>query len=222
MNKLLYRNRYEIFLISQSLILFSSLLISIDLYEKTFLPILFLLNISAGINLLSEKKILMWVFIAYFIISVIIFGTSLFLRQGDGNILLRLSVYFVFHITVTWEIIRQVFNAEIVNKNVIIGLMSGYISLGFLAFFLFMAIELTHPGAFQGTLIENDNPIVGAEGLMYYAFITLLTIGYGDIVPAIPLAQKAAILVGLTGQFYMAIITAVVIEKYIRHSAKNQ
>ncbi|NAS32027.1 hypothetical protein GTQ40_13660 [Flavobacteriaceae bacterium R38] len=58
------------------------------------------------------------------------------------------------------------------------------------------------------------------DSLIYYSYITLLTIGYGEIVPVTPVAQKAAILVGLIGQFYIVIITAVVVEKYIKHSKK--
>lgn len=123
---------------------------------------------------------------------------------------------------VAWNIIQQVWRAKFVNRNVILGLMSGYISLGFLAFFLFMSIELTHPGAFQGILMENGSLDIKSEAILYYAYITLLTIGYGEIVPSIPIAQKAAMLVGLMGQFYMVIITAVVVEKYIKHSEKKQ
>ena len=63
--------------------------------------------------------------------------------------------------------------------------------------------------------------VLFSEALLYYAYITLLTIGYGEIIPAIPIAQKAAMLVGLMGQFYLVILTAGVVEKYIRHSAKT-
>lgn len=141
--------------------------------------------------------------------------------DNEGNIFIRLSIYFIFNIFVTWDIIMQVWKAKRVTKNVIIGLMSGYISLGFLAFFLFMSIELTYPGAFSGSLMETSNFELRSDSVLYYAYITLLTIGYGEIVPVIPIAQKAAILVGLSGQFYMVIITAVVVEKYIRHSVKD-
>ena len=84
-----------------------------------------------------------------------------------------------------------------------------------------MSIELTNPGAFGGEIIEVADPRVRSDGLLYYAFITLLTIGYGEIVPAIPVAQKAAILVGLAGQFYLVIITAVVVGKYMRHLTRH-
>ena len=157
-----------------------------------------------------------------FFVAATIFGTDMISRTANQeNFLARLSIYFVFHIIVTWNIINQVWKAKKVTKNVVVGLMSGYISLGFLSFFMFLSIELTHPGAFTGTIIDSMDFKVRIEGILYYAFITLLTIGYGEIVPALPISQKAAILVGLAGQFYMVIVTAVVVEKYIRHSLKN-
>jgi hypothetical protein len=47
-----------------------------------------------------------------------------------------------------------------------------------------------------------------------------LTIGYGEIVPATPVAQKAAILTGLMGQFYLVIVTAIVVGKYLINTEK--
>lgn len=46
-----------------------------------------------------------------------------------------------------------------------------------------------------------------------YNFIRRTTYGYGDILPVARLAHKAAILIGLMGQFYLVIITAIVVGK---------
>ncbi|RDY58728.1 ion channel [Flagellimonas nanhaiensis] len=220
--KRLYKIRFEIFLTTQLLILFGSLIVPADFFEFTVLPLLYLISILAGILMISKRKKLTWFFILLFAVSVGIFGSSMIYRQeSQANILMRLSIYFVFHIVVAWNIVQQVWRAKRVNKNVILGLMSGYISLGFLAFFLFMSIELTHPGAFQGALLQSKDFVGFSEAILYYSYITLLTIGYGEIIPVIPIAQKAAMLVGLVGQFYLVIVTAVVVEKYIRHSADN-
>lgn len=214
----LYHRRFEIFLVTQLAILFGSLLFPDIFFEKTLLPILFLLNVVAGILMISKKKKLTFFFLTLLGIAAFALGYELISRsENTENLLIRLTVYFIFHSVVTWNIVQQVWSAKRVTKNVIIGLMSGYISLGLLAFFLFMTIDFTYTNAFTG-IIENQDFISRTDSLLYYAYITLLTIGYGEIIPAIPIAQKAAILVGLTGQFYMVIITAVVIEKYIRHS----
>ncbi|WP_299365680.1 ion channel [Winogradskyella sp.] len=218
----LYTYRFEIFLITQIVILFGSLFFPPEFYEYILLPLFYMISIAAGILMISKNKKLTWLFIVLFVISTFVFGFDMISRtQNTENILIRLSIYFIFYITVAWNIIKQIWQAKRVTKNVIMGLMSGYISLGFLAFFLFMSIELTNPGAFSGTLVETNDIVLKSEGILYYAYITLLTIGYGEIVPTIPIAQKAAVLVGLLGQFYLVIITAVVVEKYIKHSSSE-
>ena len=224
MIKILYNHRFELFFTTQLFILFGALFVPSEFHENILLPILFLLNISIGILMVKKRKKTMWFLISLLTIAILAFGNRMVSHsQDDGYILLRLSIYFIFHIIVTWNIIKQVWQEKRVDRTVIIGLMCGYISLGFLAFFMFMTIEIITPGSYTGILLETSNSFeFRADSIMYYAYITLLTIGYGEIIPVTPIAQKAAILVGLIGQFYIAIITAVVIEKYIRYSIQEK
>lgn len=218
----LYTNRFIIFFASQLAILFGSLIFLVDFFESTLVPALFLINIASGILMISKNKVLFWLYTSLLLISFVVFGLDIVQRNTlESNFGIRLVVYFIFYVSVSISIIKQVWKAKRVNKNVIIGLMSGYISLGFIAFFMFSSIELYMPNSFSGitsTGIELANKL---DSLLYYGYITMLTIGYGDIVPITPIAQKAAILVGLMGQFYTVIITAVVVEKYIKFSSKN-
>lgn len=223
MIKKLFEFRFELFFGSLLAILFGSLLVPLKVFDNIIQPILFQINICFGILLISKKKKLSWFFIMLFVAAAIVFGLNLFLPEASklpGYI--QLVIYFLFYITVTIDIIKQVWGARKVGKNVIIGLMSGYVSLGLVAFFIFMSIEIIVPNSFQGLLMATA---VGGnskvDSLIYYSYITLLTIGYGEIIPVTPVAQKAAILVGLMGQFYLVIITAVVVEKYIRHAYKE-
>ncbi|MEM8928511.1 MAG: ion channel [Bacteroidota bacterium] len=216
---LLYKLRFQFFLSIQLMILFGPLLVPRDFNESIFTPILFLINIIVGINLLSQRRFLFWFFTFHFFVLLAMFGYSLVTKMTELSIISRFGLYFVFYVTISIEIVRQVLSAKYVDASVILGLMSGYVALGFLGFFFFMSIELLNPGAFEGVLVASDNFYLKADSIMYYSFITLLTIGYGEIVPVLPIAQKAAILIGLCGQFYMVIVTAVVIEKYIRNTA---
>ncbi|NER12890.1 hypothetical protein GWK08_05525 [Leptobacterium flavescens] len=221
MIKKFYKNRFEIFFFSMLTILFGSLVVPIDFFEKVLVPILFLINIIAGILLISKKKKLVWFFIILLISASSVFGADMMSKHFESSTqFIRMGIYFLFYSTVTIEIIKQVWNAKFVNKNVIIGLMSGYVSLGLIAFFIFTSIDISTPGSFEGILLDDQSPSARMDSLIYYSYITLLTIGYGEIIPVTPVAQKAAILVGLMGQFYIVIITAVVVEKYIRHSNK--
>lgn len=213
-----YTLRFQFFLSVQLMILFGPLLVPRDFNESVFTPILFLINVVAGINLLSQRRFLFWLFTFHFFVLLVILGYSLVSKMHELHSIVRFALYFVFYVTIAIEIVRQVLHSKFVDANVILGLMCGYIALGFLGFFFFMSIELLNPGAFDGVLVASENFYLKANSIMYYSFITLLTIGYGEIVPVLPVAQKAAILMGLCGQFYMVIVTAVVIEKYIRNT----
>ncbi|WP_420551933.1 ion channel [Tenacibaculum aiptasiae] len=220
--KTLYEHRFETFFFSLLAILFGSLLFPVQFFQEKLMPILFLINIAAGIILISKKKKLFWFFVSLFTLLLFVLGLSMIQNTTtDSYMYVRLGFYFLFYTTVTIAIIKQVWNAKNVNKNVIIGLMSGYISLGLIAFLMFLSVEISNPGSFGGILLEVVSIDEKIDSLLYYAYITLLTIGYGEIIPLTPIAQKASILTGLMGQFYIVIITAVVVEKYIRHSVKN-
>lgn len=219
----LYKYRFELFFFSQLVVLFGSLITPIELFDEVLMPILFSINIISGIILISKKRKYAWFFSILFMLSLMVFGLDM-IQKGESNTssFLKFSIYFVFYTTVTLELIKQVWNAKSASKKVIIGLMSGYISLGLIAFFIFSSIELSTPESFNGLLINGEGFSGKIDSLLYYSYITLLTIGYGDIQPVTAIAQKASVLIGLLGQFYIVIITAIVVEKYFVSSNSKQ
>lgn len=216
----LYAHRFELFLASQLSILFGSLVVPLEIHLNYLSPILFLFNLLCGVLLISKNKKLLRIFLVLFGVEIFVTGgiTVIGPKFFEEIRYAEFAIYFIFYFIVTIQIIKQVWNSVEVNKNVIMGLMCGYISLGLLAFFMFFSIELANPGSFKGINMLSENGMATADSLLYYSYITLLTIGYGEIFPISPVAQKAAILIGLVGQFYFVIITAVVVEKYIRNS----
>jgi hypothetical protein len=56
---------------------------------------------------------------------------------------------------------------------------------------------------------------------MYFSFVTMSTMGYGDFLPAIRQSQVLAYLTAITGQLYVAIIMAIIVGKYLVHSDKR-
>jgi len=214
--KTLRTYRFEIYLVTSCLILFGSLVFPTAVFEHWISPFFLNLNLAAGFVLISMRKKAFWLYTAVFAVGMLLYLSRMVLQEDQRYHfeLIRLGFYSIFYTIVTVEIILQVWLIKKVNQNVIFGLICGYISLGLIAFFLVFIIELSQTGSFSG-LPENHNSGALRESLLYYAFITLMTIGYGDMTPLTPIAQKAAILIGLSGQFYLVIITAVVIEKYI-------
>ena len=218
----LYPHRFDYFFLSQVAILFGSLVIPVEIFEDKVFPFVLLLNLLCGILVISKKTFLAKLFFVLFLITFVTQGltTSRTISDFVEVDYARLGMYFIFHIVVAFQIIRQIWLIDEVNQKVIIGLISGYISIGLLGFFMFLIIELISPGSYGGLGITEIEPGKTMDSILYYSYITLLTIGYGEIYPISSVAQKASILLGLMGQFYLVIITAVVIEKYIRYRAR--
>ncbi len=210
-----YKYRFEIFLVSQIAILFGSLVVPVNIFT-ILSPVLFYLNIVAGSLFIGDHKqgSIKIIFFVLFVIGGVFTLASIYIEHTFYNYL-KIIALFLFHIIVTYYIIKQIWWAKLINKNVIVGLISGFVSLGFIGFFLCISIEILHPNSFSGISIDNDTANTLTERLMYFSYITLMTIGYGDILPITLLAQKATILIGLMGQFYMVIITAIVVGKFI-------
>lgn len=217
-----YKYRFELFSFSLLAILFGSVFIPINIFEYIFLPLFYLVNISAGIVLISKNRLLTRLYIVILLLSLfVLVGGFIYDFANTSFKVLRISIYVIFYVTVTYELIKQVLLSERINKNVIIGLMCGYVCLGLVGFFMFIIIELFAPGSFNGVEV-GQNFSEFSESLLYFSYTTLLTIGYGDISPLTPIAQKAALLVGFLGQFYLAILTGIIIGKYISQSSEEK
>jgi hypothetical protein len=213
--KTLRKYRFELYMVTFCLLLFGSLFFPYDIFQTYIEPTLTLLNIIAGFILISMRKKTRRIYAVLFVFALV-FNLVHFSKDVADNLdyqLIRFTLLSLFYTIVTIEIILQVWQAREVNKNVIFGVMGGYISLGLVAYFLLLGIFIAEPEAFRGLEVGiKEGP---SDHLLYYAYITLMTIGYGDIIPVKPVSQKAAVLIGLWGQFYLVIITAVVVGKYI-------
>jgi len=80
----------------------------------------------------------------------------------------------------------------------------------------FSLFDLAYPDTINVDMIANN----GIDDMLYFSFITLTTIGYGDFSPTSALGQKLAILEGLIGQFYIAIIMAILVGKFLTRDTK--
>ncbi len=78
---------------------------------------------------------------------------------------------------------------------------------------LCLVLEMAVPGSYSG--LERYDEEFWLWRLIYYSFITLTTIGYGDITPANAFSETLAWIEGLIGQSYIAILVASLVGMYI-------
>ena len=108
-------------------------------------------------------------------------------------------------------ILRHLFERRAVSIDDILGTICGYLLAAIAWANLYSAIELSSPGAFQ--VIDPIRSLLAnwyeRESLFtYFSLSTLTTIGYGDITPVAPAARSAAVLQGVFGLFYIAVVVA--------------
>jgi hypothetical protein len=81
------------------------------------------------------------------------------------------------------------------------------------------------PEAFRGLVTTEGSPrglsSPRASELLYFSYVTLTTLGFGDITPVHPVARSIAGLEALTGQFYIAIVVARLVALHILHSQER-
>jgi hypothetical protein len=102
-------------------------------------------------------------------------------------------------------VLVQAFRAGPVTMHRIQGAIAAYLLLGITWASAYHFMSLLDPGAIVGTKIK---PGGGATSFMYFSFVTLTTVGYGDVTPVHEVARSLALLEALTGQLYPAILLA--------------
>jgi hypothetical protein len=108
-------------------------------------------------------------------------------------------------------IVKSLFSARTLTFDSILGALCGYLFLGLAWAVLYSLIEGFRPGSFQISpkLVTGGEPAHPLPHVLtYFSFVTLTTVGYGDISPVSPAARTLSWVEAVTGQFYLAVIVA--------------
>lgn len=118
-------------------------------------------------------------------------------------------------------ILYEVLDEDHVTLDTIAGGIAVYLLIGMGWVLAYGAIEYLHPGAFlvQDQRLIDIHPEVQVRfpEFIYFSFITLTTLGYGDIVPTTPPARATAAAEAIVGQLYIAIFVARLVGLHLFH-----
>ncbi len=154
--------------------------------------------------------------------SVILTWLDLF---SDNEIIVISFAFFtiLFIFVCTASILYDVLSKAQVTPETLRGVICAYFLIAFMFSYIYFLIEYIEPASFSissKTIPIFPYPYYLAQ-MLYLSFITLLTIGFGDIVPVRDIAQTAVVLEGIIGQFYIAILVSRLVGIYAFNSNKR-
>lgn len=109
-------------------------------------------------------------------------------------------------------VIREMFNSILITMDTIAGALCAYLLMGLLFASLYAFIDTIQPGSFGSSLNPEAVVVLSTNDAflerIYFSYITLLTVGYGDIVPLTDRAKLITLIEGFFGQVYLVVMIA--------------
>ena len=109
--------------------------------------------------------------------------------------------------------VRHALRPGRVDEERIFAALDAYLIVGLLFAIAFWMLETLHPGSYGGALAGGTLDIREA---IYLSFLTISTVGYGDVVPVSDAARGLAIVEAVGGQMYLAVLLARLVSLYAR------
>ncbi len=181
-----------------------------------FLNVLLVSLSILGVNVRSRWALIgLWLLVPLFDWAALLTGN---LHIGMGLTLASNSVRVLLLIICVVLILRYVLTSLEVTLDTIFGAFVAYFLIAFAFSSLFFTCAVVEPASFSVAGLTGAVDIDSLKvQLNYFSFVTIATLGYGDIVPKLPITQMLAILEAVIGQFYMAVVIAWLVSTYARH-----
>jgi hypothetical protein len=127
----------------------------------------------------------------------------------------------LFVLLAIWNLLRFVLTAPQVDLEVLCASISVFILLGLAWTFAYWLIAELDPHAFSFNAVTASDTSMKGFNSFYFSFITLSTVGYGDITPVGNVARMLAATEALTGLLYVAVLIARLVALYSKSKSNE-
>ncbi len=178
-----------------------------------FLTLIF----ASAIYAASEKR---W----HYVISTILFAVTVsaiwieYIFPGKISYLISQSTALIFFLFAGIRVISSLLKAKKITANAIFAAIVVYLIAGVLWAGVYSIMEMLLPGSLNlGDIDVRD----ASYRLVYFSFVTLTTLGYGDIAPLTDIASAFVVLEAIFGQMYITVLIAWLVGRYISENERQ-
>lgn len=206
--------------------------------------VLFVVMLS-GLNAISNSRRELIIGTCLTVLAVVLNLTGLGL-EAFRLYMASQYLYLAFFVFLAVKMLRWTMQQHEIDSETIYGAVSVYLLMALIWGLAFFSIMLTSPGSFHfpdedqlgaiqaaraAPVVERTSPVVvdwtgvsdSAQGtMMYYSFVTLTTLGYGDIYPASDVTRILAMLEATLGQLYLVILVARLVGLYTSQETERR
>ena len=113
-------------------------------------------------------------------------------------------------------VLQSVLRRDRVTGDTLCGAIAVYLMMGLTWSFAHVLLQHLRPGSYR--VVAGGMRMANSKELLYFSYVTLATLGYGDVIPVTDGARSLAVLEALGGTVYMAILVARLIGLSLAHS----
>lgn len=183
-------------------------LLAWQIYNVKFVS---LISIVAGISVVFTTDANRLKYFLWFSNAVAV-ATLLDILIDFESILANILIYsqVIFYMVLTVTLLKFVLKLKQVSGEMVINAVSGYLLLGYCWSIIVKMWGVFYPEAYNFDLMTK-----GLNNETYYAFVTMTTLGYGDLLPVSAGAKSLALFISITGAFYTTLVMGIIVGKYI-------
>jgi hypothetical protein len=213
----IYLGRFSILLISIILLFALRPFLEGFVKIKILTDIFFSLILLSAIYTVSEKRSTFLIGMALAFSYLILTWSTYLVNVPSVRVLSQLlGAFFTGYILIF--ILTFIARQQDVTAEVIKAAVCGYFFLGLMWSFIYLIMESFQPGSFQ--IAQNGTE--DQSHFIYFSFITMTTVGYGDTTPVTNAARSLAVLEAVMGQLYLAVTIARLVGIHISQGLQNR
>lgn len=211
-------NSVGIYLFTLIIIIFSSPFYVGTQFEGIITNSSFVLNILASVYIIIRATGKKWIAILGFLIVLLFVIDLLLLTENIGYIanysFIIISLIALFYIYVSIFNLKS--SSLSLSKDILYAAIAGYLFIGVFGYVLLIQIYESDPNA----IVSNSLSHLERFDIKYFSFVTLTSLGYGDISPVSDKAKSISVLIALVGQLYLTIVMAMIVSEFLSTKRK--